>query len=98
MNTSNRVIRKYAAKSEYFMRVFFADEDGMSVLHDHRASQEPVYERFRKVLDQGITIAGRTFSFLGFSNSSLRCHTAWFMAPFIINNQKLYATNWSSIY
>ena len=64
------------------MRVFFADEDGLSVFHDPRASQETVYERFKGVLQDGIPVAGRTFHFLGFSHASLRTHQAWFMAPF----------------
>ncbi|CAN9119100.1 unnamed protein product [Alternaria alternata] len=80
--TSNRILRKYATHSEYFMRVFFADEDGLSVFHDPRASQETVYERFKGVLQDGIPVAGRTFHFLGFSHASLRTHQAWFMAPF----------------
>ncbi|KAG9191768.1 hypothetical protein G6011_10502 [Alternaria panax] len=79
---SNRILRKYATHTEYFMRVFFADEDGLSVFHDPRASQETVYERFRGVLRAGISVAGRTFQFLGFSHASLRTHQAWFMAPF----------------
>lgn len=82
MNVSNRVLRKYADNSEYFMRVFFTDEDGLSVLHDPRASQDHVYARFHQILDEGITVAGRKYSFLGFSHSSLRSYTAWFMAPF----------------
>ena len=79
---SNRVLRKYAKHTECFMRVFFADEDGLSVFHDPRSSQEDVYARFRDVLRSGITIAGRTFEFLGFSHASLRYHAAWFMARF----------------
>lgn len=79
---SNRVLRKYSKHTECFMRVFFADEDGLSVFHDPRASQDEVYERFRDVLRNGITIAGRTFEFLGFSHASLRYHAVWFMAPF----------------
>ncbi|KAJ4365647.1 hypothetical protein N0V83_008267 [Neocucurbitaria cava] len=79
---SNRVLRKYSNHSEYFMRVFFADEDGLSVFHDPRASHEQVYARFRHVLQNGITVAGRTFDFLGFSHASLRNHQAWFLAPF----------------
>ncbi|PVI03312.1 rna-dependent rna polymeras-like protein [Periconia macrospinosa] len=82
MNVSNRILRKYAQYNEYFMRVFFADEDGLSVLHDPGASQDRVYARFHQVLAEGITITGRKYSFLGFSNSSLRNYTAWFMAPF----------------
>lgn len=77
---ANRVLRRYANKSEYFMRVFFADEGGLSVLHNPRASQDNVYARFRKVLCEGIQIGDRLYSFLGFSHSSLHSHTAWFMA------------------
>lgn len=83
---SNRVLRKYSKHTEYFMRVFFADEDGLSVFHDPRASQDEVYERFGHVLRSGISIAGRTFEFLGFSHASLRYHAAWFMAPFEEND------------
>ncbi|KAF1929053.1 RdRP-domain-containing protein [Didymella exigua CBS 183.55] len=83
---SNRVLRRYSAHTEYFMRVFFADEDGLSVFHDPRSSQEDVYDRFRHVLRNGISIAGRTFEFLGFSHASLRYHAAWFMAPFEEND------------
>jgi hypothetical protein len=61
-SVSNRVLRKYANKSEYFLRVFFADEDGMSVLYDPRASHENVYARFRKILLEGIQIADRHFT------------------------------------
>ncbi|CAI6338971.1 unnamed protein product [Periconia digitata] len=87
MNVSNRVLRKYADHSGHFMRLFFADEDGLSVLHDPRASQDHVYSRFKHLLLEGITIAGRTYSFLGFSNSSLRGYQAWFMAPFYHEGQ-----------
>jgi hypothetical protein len=79
---SNRILRKYDTHSKYFMRVFFADEDGLSVFHDPRASQETVYERFRSILRAGISVAGQNFQFLGFSHASLRTHQAWFMAPF----------------
>jgi hypothetical protein len=61
---SNRVLRKYADKSEYFLRVFFADEDGLSVLHDPRASQERIYARFRELLIGGIAIAGRQYTYV----------------------------------
>ncbi|CBX98093.1 similar to rna-dependent rna polymerase [Plenodomus lingam JN3] len=82
-DVSNRVLRKYGKHTECFMRVFFADEDGLSVFFDPRASQDRVYERFRGVLRNGITVAGRRFDFLGFSHASLRSHQAWFMTPFI---------------
>ena len=88
---SNRVLRRYSKHTKRFMRVFFTDEDGLSVFHDPRSSQEEVYERFRNVLRDGITIAGRTFEFLGFSHASLRYHAVWFMAPFEENGVQVRA-------
>lgn len=88
---ANRVLRRYAKHTEYFMRVFFTDEDGLSVFHDPRSSQEEVYARFKDVLRHGVTIAGRTFEFLGFSHASLRYHAAWFMAPFKVDGASVRA-------
>ncbi|KAF3004792.1 hypothetical protein E8E13_002785 [Curvularia kusanoi] len=88
---SNRVLRRYAKHTKHFMRVFFTDEDGLSVFHDSRSSQEEVYARFKEVLCNGITIAGRVFEFLGFSHASLRYHAAWFMAPFEENGSQVCA-------
>ncbi|KAL5116812.1 hypothetical protein ACEQ8H_005293 [Pleosporales sp. CAS-2024a] len=84
-DTSNRVLRKYSKHIDYFMRVSFADEDGLSVFHDPKASQEEVYTRFRNILRNGISLASRHYEFLGFSHASLRCHQVWFMAPFVQN-------------
>lgn len=72
------------------MRVSFADEDGLPVHFDGRANQESVYNRFRTILRDGLDIGGRTFEFLGFSHSSLRCHQCWFMAPFFTKNNELH--------
>lgn len=79
---TNRVIRRYADHTDHFIRVVFQDEDGGSVRYDSRASQEQIYHhRFKNVLDSSIIIAGRSFSFLGFSHSSLRSQSCWFQAP-----------------
>ncbi|EMD00113.1 hypothetical protein BAUCODRAFT_119665 [Baudoinia panamericana UAMH 10762] len=81
---TNRVLRKYATQTDCFIRVVFQDEDGSSMHHDPRASQEAIYHiRYKGVLDGTINIAGQGFSFLGFSHSSLRNRSCWFMAPLI---------------
>lgn len=83
---TNRVLRRYAQHSDHFLRVIFQDEDGSSVRHDPRATQSRVYqERFKGILDGTIPflMAGRSFGFLGFSHSSLRNQSCWFMAPFV---------------
>lgn len=79
---TNRVLRKYEGNTDDFLRVVFQDEDGGSVRYDPRASQELIFHgRFKQILDGNVLIAGRAFSFLGFSHSSLRAQSCWFMAP-----------------
>jgi RNA dependent RNA polymerase len=85
--TKNRVLRKYNDHLEYFLRVQFCDENGEQVRYDPRVSNDDIfYKRFKDVLEQGIDIAGRKYGFLGFSHSSLRSQTCWFMAPFFENS------------
>ncbi|ATY60774.1 rna-dependent rna polymerase [Cordyceps militaris] len=79
----NRVLRMFPDRGDQFLRVSFCDEDGQRLAFNPRVSNDPIYERFREVLTKGIRIAGRQFSFLGFSHSSLRSHSTWFLAPFI---------------
>jgi hypothetical protein len=82
--TKNRVLRRYSDRaSDSFVRVTFADEDAIPVRYDTFVSNERIYnQRFRHVLDLGFDIAGSNFQFLGFSHSSLREQTCWFMTPF----------------
>ena len=82
----NRVLRKYPEYHDYFLRVQFCDEDGLQVRYSPQMSNQVIFHtRFKKILNEGISISGRYFSFLGFSQSSLRAQSCWFMAPFIYN-------------
>ena len=88
----NRVLRKYSDYLDFFLRVTFVDEDGEAIRFDNDASNENIYYgRFKKVLSSAIDIAGRRYEFLGFSHSSLRTQTCWFMAPFVQDNELLHA-------
>ncbi|EGE83653.2 RNA-dependent RNA polymerase, variant 2 [Blastomyces dermatitidis ATCC 18188] len=83
MESKNRVLRRYANHVDHFLRVEFMDESGDPVRYDPRASIDLIFQqRFKGVLKNGINIAGRKFEFLGFSHSSLRSQTCWFVAPF----------------
>ncbi|OQO01530.1 hypothetical protein B0A48_12565 [Cryoendolithus antarcticus] len=87
----NRVLRKYPSHTDNFIRLIFQDEDGGSVRYDSQATQELVYHgRFKSVLDGSIIIAGQGFTFLGFSHSSLRAQSCWFMSPLILNSVMMY--------
>ncbi|KAL8897272.1 MAG: hypothetical protein Q9207_007295 [Kuettlingeria erythrocarpa] len=88
----NRVLRQYSAFSSHFLQVTFSDEDGTPVQYDRSSSLEDIYyERFKRVLGGNISICGRPYEFLGFSHSSLRAQTCWFMAPFTWNGELRYA-------
>ncbi|KAK2593801.1 hypothetical protein QQS21_008509 [Conoideocrella luteorostrata] len=81
--SKNRVLRMFRNHGDHFLRVSFGDEGGQDLSFNPKVLNDAVYERYRKVLKEGIRIAGRHFSFLGFSHSSLRAHSTWFLAPFI---------------
>ncbi|CAM1510489.1 Fc.00g008240.m01.CDS01 [Cosmosporella sp. VM-42] len=78
----NRVLRMFPKHNDYFLRVIFCDEDGQDLSFNPKISNDFVFNRYRQVLRDGIVVGGREFSFLGFSHSSLRSHSAWFLAPF----------------
>lgn len=80
--SKNRVLRMFPDRTDHFLRVNFCDEDGQDLAYNPKVSNDYIYMHFRNVLREGIEIAGRRFSFLGFSHSSLRSHSAWFLAPF----------------
>jgi hypothetical protein len=87
---NNRVLRKYAGHHDFFLRVQFCDEDGLPVQYNWDISNKPIFERFKTILNKGFPIAGQHFSFLGFSHSSLRSQSCWFMAPFSYNGSLIY--------
>ena len=92
LESKNRVLRKYPGfASEYFVRLAFLDDDGSSIRYDRAGSLANVHGSFKSFLREPITIAGREFRFLGFSNSSLREQGCWYMASFTHNGKFLSA-------
>jgi hypothetical protein len=87
MEPQNRVLRKYAPHTEFFMRVQFCDESGSDLGFDSNVSLDAIYARFKNILSNGIGVAGRRYAFLGFSHSSLRSHSLWLSAPFIYESK-----------
>ncbi|KAI0180770.1 RdRP-domain-containing protein [Hypoxylon sp. FL1284] len=85
----NRILRKFPYHTEYFVRVQFCEEDGQDLFFNARVSLDKIWERFKDFLLQGVHIAGREYKFLGFSHSSLRAHSAWFMAPFVDHHSNM---------
>ncbi|KAK6495086.1 hypothetical protein TWF481_003114 [Arthrobotrys musiformis] len=85
LEPKNRVLREYHNYLDHFLRVSLVDEDGGDLRFESGVDGKYIYDgRFIPFLmpdSKLLRIAGRTFTFLGFSQSSLRSHTAWFMAP-----------------
>ena len=93
LEPKNHVLRAYAHRAfDSFLRVSFEEEDGDGMRWDNSGTLEHIhYGRFKRILQGKIPVAGRAFSFLGFSHSSLRDQTCWFMAPFIQDGSLLTA-------
>lgn len=87
VTTKNRILRKFPEHQDCFIRVQFGDENGEDLFFNAKVSLDQIYDRFKQVLKDGIHVAGRTYSFLGFSHSSLRAHSAWFCSPFFYNDK-----------
>lgn len=73
----NRILRRFPNHHEYFIRVQFCDENGQDLHFSPRVNNKEIFARFKGVFQDGIQIAGRVYTFLGFSHSSLRSHSAW---------------------
>ncbi|KAE8420364.1 RNA dependent RNA polymerase-domain-containing protein [Aspergillus pseudocaelatus] len=86
MEPQNRILRKFPNHHDNFIRVQFCDENGGDLLFNAGMDYKDIFARFKDIMTRGIQIAGRTYSFLGFSHSSLRSHVVWFSSPFIDDN------------
>jgi len=76
----NRVLRKYDDFTDDFLCVSIRDED-LSKMSAARGSVDLLLDGVKRVLDEGLEIAGQRFHFLGSSNSQLRNHSCWFVGP-----------------
>lgn len=83
---TNRVIRKYEDHIQSFVRVVFSDEDGQRIEFERNTDLHQIFhQRFKDILTNGISLCGTQFDFLGFSGSSLKSSTAWFMSPIVVD-------------
>ena len=90
--TINRVIRRFPEAADHFLRVEFGDEDFERLRFERGASlHHVIHKDFKHILDRGLHVADRRFEFLGFSNSSLRAQSVWFMCPVQLGGRVLNA-------
>ncbi|KAK7064480.1 RNA-dependent RNA polymerase [Favolaschia claudopus] len=81
---SNRVLRSFPKRHDYFLRVSFEDEGGMKYRFDKEIDCVAFTRRRvgEFLIDKGLTIAGRRFDFLAYSQSALKEHAVWFVRSF----------------
>ncbi|KZT74695.1 RdRP-domain-containing protein [Daedalea quercina L-15889] len=80
---SNRVIRRYKANQDCFIRVSFLDETRLAYRSDRNVNISGMIKmRVRQFLVEGLPVAGRAFEFLAYSQSGLKEHSVWFVKPF----------------
>ncbi|KAI9369211.1 RNA dependent RNA polymerase-domain-containing protein [Aspergillus egyptiacus] len=79
----NRILRRFPNHHEFFIRAQFCDENGQDIHFNPAVNNDEIFARFKNALNNGFQVAGRTYTFLGFSHSSLRSHSAWFCSPFV---------------
>ncbi|RPD82652.1 RdRP-domain-containing protein [Lentinus tigrinus ALCF2SS1-7] len=80
---SNRIMRTYHRNQDCFLRVSFQDENRLQFRFDRDLDGRSFIDRrVKRVLLDGITIAGAHFSFLAYSQSALKEHSVWFVKPF----------------
>jgi RNA-dependent RNA polymerase len=93
---TNRVVRSYKPENRhYFIRVSFPDDSRLRLRYDRNINgQAYISNRVAPFLIEGLrtrsehrprlqlSVGGRPFYFLAYSQSSLKEHSVWFMTPF----------------
>ncbi|KAF7339727.1 RNA-dependent RNA polymerase [Mycena sanguinolenta] len=81
---SNRVLRSFPNNQDYFLRVSFEDEGSLKYRWDKELDCIAFTRRRvgEFLIDNGLTIAGRKFEFLAYSQSALKEHAVWFVRRF----------------
>ncbi|KAE8266717.1 hypothetical protein A4X09_0g5627 [Tilletia walkeri] len=90
VDPGNRIIRQYPGHEDNYLRVRFADESQQRICFQSGVDvrSKILLGRFKSVLNEGITIAGRNFDFLAFSSSALREHSTWFCrSSFVVDGE-----------
>lgn len=87
---SNRVMRTYPNNHDSFLRVSFVDEDGLQYRFDREVNGAAFIQfRVGTVLKHTLTVAGRPFQFLAYSQSALKEHAVVYVKPFYANRVRV---------
>ena len=73
---TNRVLRHFSSLRDRFLRVRFVEENFASVRGCARSKD--ILEHIREIMLKGISVAGYNYTFLSYSNASIREQSCWF--------------------
>ncbi|KAJ7480104.1 RdRP-domain-containing protein [Mycena galericulata] len=86
---SNSVLRRFG-NHECFLRVSFQDENRSPPRRDQKLSINLLLEnRYKKPLNSGLRVSGRSYEFLGYSMSGLKQYSFIFVSPFTFEGVRL---------
>jgi hypothetical protein len=78
--SSNRILRLYKDKIDYFLRVTFREENFERLFLNKDEDADIIKLRIMPIINKGFKLAGRHYEFLAFSASQLREASCWFVA------------------
>ncbi|KAF2741259.1 RdRP-domain-containing protein [Polyplosphaeria fusca] len=82
LETSNRIVRKYEADADRFLRVKFSDEKTIGRISNQEGGRsDEAFNRVKQAMKKGIVVCGRYYQFLAYGNSQFRENGAYFYAP-----------------
>lgn len=85
---SNRVLRMFPDHHDHFLKVSFVEENLTKIQQGRDFKLDAILsDRWELILNGGLQLCGRTFQFLGFSSSSLKEHSVWFLSPFELDGR-----------
>lgn len=89
---SNRVLRLFPDHHDHFLKVSFVEENLTKIQQGRDLKLDTIlHNRWSSVLQNGLRLCGQTFQFLGFSSSSLKEPSAWFLSPFELEKRTITA-------
>lgn len=82
IETSNRIMRKYRADADRFLRIKFSDEKVQGrISYQEGGRSDAAFDRVEQAMKMGIVVCGRYYEFLAYGNSQFRENGAYFYAP-----------------
>src|SRR5207237_8929706 len=91
---SNRILRLYPDHHDHFLKVSFVEENLMKIQQSRDLKLDSILDdRWTELLENGIRLCERTFDFLGFSSSSLKEHSVWFLAKIQLGEETITAAD-----